>query len=64
MRWTTSLGLAPVDHVIEAATEDPGAKRAIFGRLGEATRQEVVLASNTSSIPIATLGKPRRVPSG
>jgi 3-hydroxybutyryl-CoA dehydrogenase len=50
-------GLAPVDLVIEAATEDPGAKRAIFGRLGEVTRQEVVLASNTSSIPIATLGE-------
>ena len=50
-------GLAPVDLVIEAATEDPDAKRAIFGRLGEATRQEVVLASNTSSIPIATLGE-------
>ncbi len=50
-------GLAPVDLVIEAATEDPGAKRAIFGRLAEVTRQEVVLASNTSSIPIATLGE-------
>jgi 3-hydroxybutyryl-CoA dehydrogenase len=50
-------GLAPVDLVIEAATEDPDAKRAIFGRLGEVTREEVVLASNTSSIPIATLGE-------
>jgi 3-hydroxybutyryl-CoA dehydrogenase len=43
--------------VIEAATEDPGAKRAIFGRLGAVARPEVVLASNTSSIPIATLGE-------
>jgi 3-hydroxybutyryl-CoA dehydrogenase len=50
-------GLAPVDLVIEAASEDPDAKRAIFGRLGEVTRPEVVLASNTSSIPIATLGE-------
>ena len=50
-------GLAPVDLVIEAATEDPAAKRVIFGRLGEVTRQEIVLASNTSSIPIATLGE-------
>jgi 3-hydroxybutyryl-CoA dehydrogenase len=50
-------GLASVDLVVEAATEDPGAKRAIFGRLGEVTRPEVVLASNTSSIPIATLGE-------
>jgi 3-hydroxybutyryl-CoA dehydrogenase len=58
-------GLAPVDLVIEAATEDPDAKRAIFGRLGAVARPEVVLASNTSSIPIATLGeasaRPERV---
>ena len=49
--------LADVDVVIEAATEDPGAKAAIFARLGEVTRAEVVLASNTSSIPIGTLGE-------
>ena len=48
--------LAAVDLVIEAATEDPEAKRGIFQRLGALTRPEVVLASNTSSIPIATLG--------
>jgi 3-hydroxybutyryl-CoA dehydrogenase len=48
--------LADVDLVIEAATEDPGAKVAIFARLGALTRPEVVLASNTSSIPIGTLG--------
>jgi 3-hydroxybutyryl-CoA dehydrogenase len=43
--------------VIEAATEDPAAKQAIFARLGELTRPEVVLASNTSSIPIRLLGE-------
>jgi 3-hydroxybutyryl-CoA dehydrogenase len=48
--------LAVADLVIEAATEDPDAKRAIFERLGAAVREEVVLASNTSSIPIASLG--------
>jgi 3-hydroxybutyryl-CoA dehydrogenase len=48
--------LADVDLVIEAATEDRDAKRAIFGRLGELTRPEVILASNTSSIPIRELG--------
>jgi 3-hydroxybutyryl-CoA dehydrogenase len=47
--------LAEVDLVIEAATEDPDAKRQIFERLGADTRPGVVLASNTSSIPIATL---------
>jgi 3-hydroxybutyryl-CoA dehydrogenase len=49
--------LADADLVIEAATEDPDAKRAIFARLDAVTRPEVVLASNTSSIPIATLGE-------
>ncbi|MFL5790814.1 MAG: 3-hydroxybutyryl-CoA dehydrogenase [Actinomycetota bacterium] len=49
--------LAAVDLVIEAATEDPEAKRAIFERLGSNVRDEIVLASNTSSIPIASLGE-------
>jgi 3-hydroxybutyryl-CoA dehydrogenase len=53
----TDLGaLAGVDLVIEAATEDREAKRQLFARLGEVTRPEVVLASNTSSIPIRELG--------
>ena len=63
---TTDLAtLGDVDLVIEAATEDPGAKANIFRRLGELTRPEVILASNTSSIPIRELaaasGRPERV---
>jgi 3-hydroxybutyryl-CoA dehydrogenase len=55
---TTDLAaLADVDLVIEAATEDPTAKGGIFARLGEVTRADVALASNTSSIPIASLGE-------
>ncbi len=66
IRGTTDLAeLADVDLVIEAATEDPAAKAEVFRRLGELTREEVVLASNTSSIPIADLaaasGRPERV---
>jgi len=49
--------LADHDLVVEAATEDPDAKRAIFARLGELTGDDVVLASNTSSIPIAHLAQ-------
>jgi 3-hydroxybutyryl-CoA dehydrogenase len=49
--------LAEADLVIEAATEDPSAKRTIFERLGGAMREDVVLASNTSSIPIGSLGE-------
>jgi 3-hydroxybutyryl-CoA dehydrogenase len=48
--------LAAVDLVIEAATEDRTAKGVIFEELGSRTRPEVVLASNTSSIPIRELG--------
>jgi len=57
--------LSDVDLAIEAATEDPQAKRSIFAGLGAITGPEVVLASNTSSIPIVDLalasGRPDRV---
>jgi 3-hydroxybutyryl-CoA dehydrogenase len=42
--------------VIEAATEDYETKRALFRRLDEVTPSDAILASNTSSIPIADLG--------
>ncbi|MEX0832754.1 MAG: 3-hydroxybutyryl-CoA dehydrogenase [Actinomycetota bacterium] len=47
--------LAEADFVIEAATEDLETKLALFRHLDKVTRPEVVLASNTSSIPIAQL---------
>ncbi len=47
--------LADSDLVIEAATEDQGTKEAIFRRLDEVTRPEVVLATNTSSLPVTEL---------
>ena len=53
---TEVAALAEVDLVIEAATEDPEVKLETFRKLDEVTRDDVVLASNTSSIPIATLG--------
>jgi 3-hydroxybutyryl-CoA dehydrogenase len=57
--------LGGVDFVIEAATEDANAKVDIFGHLGAIAPEAVVLASNTSSIPIADLaaasGRPERV---
>jgi 3-hydroxybutyryl-CoA dehydrogenase len=52
----TDLGaLADADLVIEAVVEDPAMKRDVFRRLDELLRPEVVIASNTSSIPIADL---------
>jgi 3-hydroxybutyryl-CoA dehydrogenase len=58
-------GLASVDLVVEAATEDLDAKLGLFRALDGVVRTGVVLASNTSSIPIGSLaaatGRPDRV---
>jgi 3-hydroxybutyryl-CoA dehydrogenase len=57
IRGTTEVeDLASADFVIEAATEDHATKVGMFRRLDEVTKPEVILASNTSSIPIADLG--------
>jgi 3-hydroxybutyryl-CoA dehydrogenase len=53
---TTSLDAAGrADFVIEAITENFEAKRELFKRLDGICRPEVVLASNTSSIPITRM---------
>ncbi|HYT79824.1 MAG TPA: 3-hydroxybutyryl-CoA dehydrogenase [Actinomycetota bacterium] len=54
--------LAEADLVIEAVVEDPGAKRDVFHKLDELTRPEVILASNTSSIPIVELASVTKRP--
>ncbi len=54
--------LADVDLVIEAATEDRDTKVELLRRLDELVRPDVVLASNTSSIPIADLGAATKRP--
>jgi 3-hydroxybutyryl-CoA dehydrogenase len=60
---TTDLGaVADADLVIEAATEDRDTKLEVFRRLDEITRPDVVLVSNTSSIPIADLGAATKRP--
>ena len=61
---TDLAGLDGSDLVIEAATEDVEAKLEIFRTLGEVTRPEVVLATNTSSIPIVELASRPAVPTG
>ncbi|HEX2467527.1 MAG TPA: 3-hydroxybutyryl-CoA dehydrogenase [Solirubrobacterales bacterium] len=56
IEWTTALeALAPCQLVIEAVTEDPEVKTAVFRSLGELVAPEALIASNTSSIPIAQL---------
>jgi 3-hydroxybutyryl-CoA dehydrogenase len=47
--------LSEVDLVVEAAIEDSAIKSEIFRQAEAVTRPEVILASNTSSIPITKL---------
>jgi 3-hydroxybutyryl-CoA dehydrogenase len=47
--------LVPADLMIEAVVEDPDVKQEIFRRADAVLPVEAVLASNTSSIPIASL---------
>lgn len=57
--------LADADLMLEAVVEEAGVKQDIFRRADLTLRPEAVLASNTSSIPIASLaavtGRPERV---
>jgi len=53
----TTLGtLVDADYIVEAIVEERDAKRTLFSELDKIARPDVILASNTSSIPIATLG--------
>jgi 3-hydroxybutyryl-CoA dehydrogenase len=46
---------AEADFIIEAASEDAGVKTAIFKEISKHARKDIVLATNTSSIPITSL---------
>ena len=47
--------LADADYIVEAIVESADAKRALFAELDTVAGPDVIFASNTSSIPIATL---------
>lgn len=49
--------LKVADFVVEAIVEKEEEKKKLFAQLSEITREDVILASNTSSISITTLGK-------
>ncbi len=57
--------IVPADLMVEAVVEDASVKEAIFRRADETLPVGAILASNTSSIPIASLaavtGRPDRV---
>jgi 3-hydroxybutyryl-CoA dehydrogenase len=53
----TSLdALVEADYIVEAIVEDRDAKRQLFAALDARLRPDVILASNTSSISITSLG--------
>ncbi|HZT80612.1 MAG TPA: 3-hydroxyacyl-CoA dehydrogenase NAD-binding domain-containing protein, partial [Gemmataceae bacterium] len=54
---TTWQGFDEAEVVIEAAVEDLGAKRAVFRELDARTKPTAVLATNTSSLPVASLAE-------
>jgi len=64
-RITAVEDLVPADLMVEAVVEDADVKEDVFRRADAALPEEAVLASNTSSIPIASLaaatGRPDRV---
>jgi 3-hydroxybutyryl-CoA dehydrogenase len=66
VRTTTSIGdLSGAALVVEAVVEDMGVKRQVFGELEGVVGEEVVLATNTSSLSVAGIaaatGSPGRV---
>jgi enoyl-CoA hydratase/3-hydroxyacyl-CoA dehydrogenase len=64
-RLTSSTGLDAVgaaDFVIEAASEDTALKRQLFAELGRRTPESTWLASNTSTIDVAELGRASGTP--
>lgn len=54
--------VASADFVIEAVPENVDLKRRIFAQLEDLVSEQLILASNTSSIPIATLAGRMRHP--
>ncbi|HEV7612571.1 MAG TPA: 3-hydroxyacyl-CoA dehydrogenase NAD-binding domain-containing protein [Steroidobacteraceae bacterium] len=59
----TGDGVAGADVVIEAIFEDADAKRALYAELEPKLKPSAILATNTSSIKIETLGERLREPS-
>jgi 3-hydroxybutyryl-CoA dehydrogenase len=54
--------MVSADLMIEAVVEDAAVKRDVFRRADEAFPEQAILASNTSSIPITSLGAATRRP--
>ncbi len=59
---TDYSGFARAELVIEAVFEELGLKRRVLGELEAATRDDAVIASNTSALPIAEIATGARRP--
>ncbi len=55
-------GFTRAELVIEAVTEDLDAKRAVLAAVEAQVSESAILASNTSTLPIAELARPLRYP--
>jgi 3-hydroxybutyryl-CoA dehydrogenase len=55
--------MADVDFAVEAATENESLKLSIFKELDQICRKEIILSSNTSSIPITKIASATQRPS-
>jgi 3-hydroxybutyryl-CoA dehydrogenase len=63
LTYTTEWDSIPTaDLIVEAVYENPDLKREIFRRLDKAAKKDAILASNTSSIPIADLAAQTKRP--
>lgn len=63
LKTSTSLkDLAAADFVVEAASENESIKFGIFRELDTVCRPEIILASNTSSIPIGRIANQTKRP--
>jgi len=63
IKTSTSLkDMAPVDFLVEAASENESIKFGIFRDLDSICRPEVILATNTSSIPIGRIAAQTKRP--
>jgi 3-hydroxybutyryl-CoA dehydrogenase len=63
IKTSTSLkDMAPADFLVEAASENESIKFGIFREVDSVCRPEVILASNTSSIPIGRIAAQTKRP--
>ncbi len=63
IKTSTSLkDMAPADFLVEAASENESIKFGIFRELDTVCRPEIILASNTSSIPIGRIAAQTKRP--